>query len=115
MPLLPGHRHLVAIAAGQRVLKRMRRVERRALLVQRHRLQVGAERHRAAIGLVDARQQPQQGGLAGAVRAHHAEPVATHDPQRQIPHNQIVAICLADVLGHDDLLARNLPFRSAQG
>ncbi len=106
--LLPGHLDLVAVAAGQRVLQAARRVERRALLVQRHRLQVGAERHPAAIRRVAAGQQAQQRGLAGAVRAHDAEPVPAQHPQRQVGHDHAVAVGAAGVLGDDDLLAAHL-------
>ena len=108
---LAGDRHLVAIAAGQRVLQGARRVECRALLVQRHRQQVGAERDRAAIGLVAAGQQPQQRGLAGAVAPDDAQPVSAEHAQGQVVHDWAFAIAPADVVGHHDLLAGQLALR----
>ena len=69
-------------------------LQRGAGLVEQHHLQVGAEPDHAGIGREAARQQVDQRGLAGAVRADDAEPVAAHHPDREVVDDRALAVGL---------------------
>ena len=74
--------------AGPHGVRRQHRLERghgaaRRLLPDHADLRVGRDAERAGIGLQLAHQQPQQGGLAGAVAADQAHPGIVGDAQRR--------------------------------
>ena len=56
------------------------------------------------VGLELAGQQLEQGRLAGAVGADHADPVAALDAQGEVPDDRAFAVALADLLGVDHRL-----------
>ena len=60
----------------------------------------------AGVGRERAGQKVDQRGLARAVGADDADPVAAHDPHRKIAHDCAIAIGLADPLGVDHQRAR---------
>jgi hypothetical protein len=70
------HLHPVAPGGAQGLPRRQVGVELLAVLVEAGDLQVRAQADRARVGLELARQQLEQGGLAGAVRADDADAVA---------------------------------------
>ena len=82
VPALAADRHRVAAPAGQRVGQASvagpgSRGAGRASPSR----EVGAEPDLAGVRRQLAGQQVEQRGLAGAVRADHADPVAAHDPR----------------------------------
>ena len=58
-------------------------------------------RHPSAIGLLDAREDPAERRLAGAVRAHEADPLASTDPPRDVAEERLPAVPLGDFLELD--------------
>jgi hypothetical protein len=100
--------HRIAAAAGHRLRQSPLWVEALPPLIERARRQVGAEPDRPVIRGECAGQQFEQRGLAGAVRADDAEPIAPHDPDREIPHEDMVAECLRDALCGGDQSARQI-------
>ena len=110
---LPAHMHLVAAPFGQCLGQGDRGIEARALLVEPHHLEPGAQAHLARIRGQHAGQHVEQRGLARAVRAHDADAVAADDAGGEIPHDEAFAIGLGDALGRDDEVAR--PGRLARG
>src|SRR5262249_28294558 len=77
-------------------------------LIERDRRQGGAEPDRPVIRGECAGHQFEQRGLAGAVRPDDADPIAPHDPDREIPHEDMVAECLRDALCGGDQSARQI-------
>ena len=80
-------------------------VEAVAALVDIAELDALADGQRAAIGLVDAGDHLEQRGLAGAVRADHADDAAGRQLERQVVDQQPVAEALAELVGDDDGIA----------
>ena len=82
--------------------QRQFRVELRTQLVEIRDALAGAATHRAAVGFDLAQDQLQQRRLARPVRADQADPVAAHDPGREIAHDDAIVIALDHVgeLGH---------------
>ncbi len=81
-----------------------------AALVEPGEFDVGAEADLAGIGLQFAGQQLDQRGLAGAIGADDADAVAADDARREIVDDDALAEALADVLGLDHHLARDVGF-----
>ena len=71
------------------------------MLVEAGDLEAGSETDGAGVRRQLAGQQAQQGGLAGAVRAEDADPVAAEDPGREGQQHAAVGEFLADALGLD--------------
>ena len=67
-----------------------------------------ADLDRAAVGLLLAGDQLEQGGLAGAVGADHADDAAGRQREAQILEQQFVAIGLGDAVDLDDVAAEPL-------
>jgi hypothetical protein len=102
MPALAGDRHRVSAAAGQCVAQALFRIESLTPLIEGHLREIGAEPHLAGIGHQCAGEQVEQSRLAGAVGADDADPVAAHDPGREIPHDRAVSIGFGDALRDRD-------------
>src|SRR5262249_41137563 len=111
MPALATDRHGVAAAAGQRVAQGRRRVERLTSLVECHLREVGAEPHLARVRRQHPREQVEQGGLAGAVWADDADPVAARDASREVAHDRALAVRFADPLRRGNKPPRELRLR----
>ena len=92
-------------AIGQIMRKRIVGIEILAFLVERRDFQIGAELHRAAIGLQLAREHLQKRGFTGTVRTHETDAISTMDAQRKRRDDHALAISLGDGLGLDDQLA----------
>ena len=106
MPFHAADLDLIALATRQRRLQRAQRIERRALLIQRLDVQVGADLYLAGGRLIDTGQQLQQRGLARAVGTDDAQPIAAQHPQRQVLHNRGAAVITpGHMFGHSDQLA----------
>ena len=71
-------------------------------LVQCDLGQIGAQFHLTRIRRLLACEQVQQCGLAGAIAADNADPVAANDAGREIPHHDAIAVGFGHVLGHRD-------------
>ncbi len=112
--VLAADRDRVAGAAGQRLGQGLRRVQRLAALVQRDLGQVGAKLHLAGVGKKLAGEHVQQCGLARAVVADNADPVAAHDTGGEIAHNGGGAMGFRDPLGHHDQTAGQVGHRGVQ-
>ena len=103
----------IAAAAGQHILQALVRRERNALLVEAGHLHIGAQLQLAAVGLQSAREHGDERGLARAVLADNAHPVAAQDARGEIGDDGALPIGLEDMLGLDDQLARNRPLGDA--
>jgi hypothetical protein len=103
--------YAVAAAAGKCLSQALFRVEGFAPLIENHLSEVGTEPDLAGIGHQRAGEQVEQCGLAGAVGADDADPVATHDPYRKISHERATAIGFGDALRDRDQPARQLGLR----
>ena len=106
--------HMLLFAVDQQVLaapvrqimgERVVEVQILALLVERGDLQIGAELHRAFVGLQLAGQHLQKRRLAGAIGSDEADAVAAMDPKRERRHDGAIAVALGDLLGLDHQLA----------
>ncbi len=84
----------------------------RRLLLQHADGGPGVEDRVAVVGLVEPGHDLEQGGLAGAVGAHHADLGAVEERQRDVVEHDLVAVGLAhvaqgeDVVSHDGLSLR---------
>ena len=101
MPRLAADHHAVAAAAGQSFAQRRFRIEAFAALIERRHFQIGAEPDRAGVRRADAGQQVDQRGLAGAVRADDADPVAALNADRKVIDDGAAVIAAAHRLGFD--------------
>ena len=110
MPRPPAHHHLVVAvprrAPGQRRPERRLGIERRAVLVEHHLRQVGAQPHPPAVRRQRARQDIEERGLAHPVRPDQRHPLAPPDPDREIPHQLPPAERLRNLRRLDHQLAR---------
>ena len=80
-------------------------IEALAPLVEHGDFQIGAELHAAGIGSEHAREQIDERGLAGAVRADDADAVAAGDLDAEVAHQGELAIALGDAPCLDHLPA----------
>ena len=90
------------------VLLAVERVARLIDIAELHRL---ADLDGAGVGLLLAGDHAEQRGLAGAVRADHADDAAGRQLEGQIVDQQVVAVALPQVLEVDDVLAEPLGHR----
>jgi len=91
------------MAAGNFFPDILRRIERVAALVDIAELDSFAEFERAAVGGFLAGDDPEQGGLAGAVGADDTDDAAGWQREFEIFEQQFVAISLGQALGLDHL------------
>ena len=102
---MAAHQHMV-VAVGENFPRRLVGIEADAALVDHHRQQVGAELHRAGVGLQFAHQHLEQRRLAGAVGTDQADAVLAKDTRREIFYDDLVAPRLGDVARGDDQCTR---------
>src|SRR5919198_662609 len=95
-------------AAADLLPDRARRVEIGARLVDVRELHRLADPEDASVRLLLARDHPEEGRLAGAVRPDHADDARGRKRERQLLHQQPVAVALRDAvrLDHDVAEAR---------
>ena len=103
----------IAAAARQHILQALVRRKRNALLVEARHLHIGAQLQLAAVGLQRAREHGDERGLARAVLADDAHPVAAQDARGEIGDDGALPIGLEDMLGLDDKLARDIALGDA--
>ena len=100
--MLLDAQHLDPVAAvRQHIAHALFRAHQLALLVDDHAVERLGEFHLAAVGRELAGEQLQERGLARAVAADDADPVAARDPQAKVADDGALPISLGRVLGVD--------------
>ena len=91
------------VISSNTVLLGVQRVAALIDVAELHRL---AEAQRAGVRLLLARDHPEQRGLAGAVRADHADDAAGRQREDEIVDQQLIAVGLAHAARFDDHVAQ---------